>query len=136
MTVVDASVLVDALLVTGPAGDAARAHLSDRRELHVPAVFPAEVTSAVRGLLSRHQLETSRARAGLAQLAALRTVEYPFAPFLDRVWELRGSVTVHDAWYVALAESLGCELVTADARLARADGARCQITDVRTSSDG
>jgi len=33
----------------------------------------------------------------------------------------------HDACYIALAESLKCTLVTADARLARAPGIRCDI---------
>ncbi len=125
--------LVDALVVIGPAGEAARAALADRETLHVPTIFPAEVTSAVRGLCARQELDPGRARGALAQLAVLRTVEYPFGPFLDRVWELRASVTVYDAWYVALAESLDCQLITADSGLARADGARCPIIDVRAS---
>lgn len=133
MTVVDASVLVDALVVNGPAGDAARAALAERDTLHVPTIFPAEVTSAVRGLCARHELDPGRARGALAQLAVLRTVEYPFGPFLDRVWELRANVTVYDGWYVALAESLGCQLITADSRLARAGGARCPFVDVQGS---
>ncbi len=51
---------------------------------------------------------------------------YPFEPFLPRVWDLRENVTVHDAWYVALAEALHAPLVTADERL-RADGPRCEV---------
>jgi predicted nucleic acid-binding protein len=34
---------------------------------------------------------------------------------------------VYDGWYVALAEWLGTELVTADQRLANAAGPRCPI---------
>jgi predicted nucleic acid-binding protein len=41
-------------------------------------------------------------------------------------------VTAYDATYVALAEALACELVTADARLAAAPGPTCPITVVRT----
>ena len=52
---------------------------------------------------------------------------YPFEPFLDRVWELRHNLTAYDAWYVALAESLGTDLVTADARLVAAPGPRCAV---------
>jgi len=50
---------------------------------------------------------------------------------LTRVWELRDNMTAYDATYIALAEELGCELLTADARLARAPGPTCPITDVR-----
>ena len=47
---------------------------------------------------------------------------------LDRAWELRESLSAYDASYVALAELLGCNLLTADARLSRAPGVRCPIT--------
>ncbi len=50
---------------------------------------------------------------------------------LARIWELRDNVTAYDAAYVALAEGLACELVTADARLAQAPGPTCSITVVR-----
>lgn len=48
-------------------------------------------------------------------------------PFARRVWELRETVTVYDAWYVALAEWLDTEIVTADKRLTHARGPRCPI---------
>jgi len=54
-------------------------------------------------------------------------VQYAFEPFADRVWELRDNVSVYDAWYIALAEWLTTELVTGDARLVGAVGARCAI---------
>jgi len=54
-------------------------------------------------------------------------VHYPFEPFAARIWDLRESMTVYDAWYVALAERLGTELVTADRRLAAAPGPRCPV---------
>jgi predicted nucleic acid-binding protein len=60
----------------------------------------------------------------------VQAVQYPFEPFLDRVWELRDNLTVYDGWYVALAESLDTSLVTADRRLARVSGPRCPVVEV------
>jgi predicted nucleic acid-binding protein len=51
-------------------------------------------------------------------------------PLLGRVWELKGSLRTWDAFYVALAEALHGTLITADARLAKAGGPRCEISIV------
>jgi len=128
--VVDASVVVDALVGVGPAGDGARTELRDRTVLQVPGIFTAEATSALRALTRRGVLSPIRATAALGQLRRLRTVQYPFEPFSARAWELRDTITVYDAWYVALAEWLGADLVTADERLLGASGLRCAIRRV------
>jgi predicted nucleic acid-binding protein len=52
---------------------------------------------------------------------------YPTGPLLRRSWQLRDNLTANDACYVALAETLGCGLLTVDVRLARAPGTRCLI---------
>lgn len=129
MTVLDASVFVDAI-VRGESGTAARAVLRDQAVLSVPAVFPAEVTSAVRALALRGDISLGRARFAVSSVASVRAELHPFAPFLPRVWELRENLTVYDAWYVALAETLDATLWTADPRLARAPGPRCHIRHV------
>ncbi|MBA2239982.1 MAG: PIN domain-containing protein [Solirubrobacterales bacterium] len=46
------------------------------------------------------------------------------------MWQLRENLSAYDATYVALAEALGCPLITADARLSRAPGLRCPVTVV------
>jgi predicted nucleic acid-binding protein len=58
----------------------------------------------------------------------LGMTRYPVFSLLDRVWELRDSLSAYDASSVALAELLDCNLLTADARLSRAPGIRCSIT--------
>jgi len=63
----------------------------------------------------------------LRDLLDLPLVVYPTAPLLRRGWELHDNVTAYDSCYVALAEALGCPLVTADQRLARAPGTRCRF---------
>lgn len=55
-----------------------------------------------------------------ADLADLPFPRYPALPFMRRAYELRANVSSCDAVYVALAEVLGCDLVTADHRLATA----------------
>ncbi|WP_123788461.1 type II toxin-antitoxin system VapC family toxin [Phytoactinopolyspora halophila] len=44
-----------------------------------------------------------------------------------RCWELRDTLTVYDAAYVALAELLQATVLTADQRMAEAPGPRCGI---------
>lgn len=127
MTVVDASVFVDALVAFGPPGDRAREELRAQQMLEVPSIFGAEVTSALRLLMLRGELSFARAAAAREYLSRTRLIQYPFEPFSDRVWELRANVTVYDAWYVALAEWLGKDVVTADKRLAGATGPRCTV---------
>lgn len=131
MPVIDASVLVDALVTVGLPGQAARAELSRLTVLEVPGIFAAEAASVLRALVRRGELSAVRAARALDQIRALRTMQYPFEPFSARAWELRENVTIYDAWYVALAEWLGTELVTADERLTRAAGPRCQIRYVQ-----
>lgn len=46
---------------------------------------------------------------------------------MRRAFELRNNVAPYDACYVALAEALDCELVTADGRLCRATGLSCTV---------
>jgi predicted nucleic acid-binding protein len=127
MTVVDASVFVDALVTVGRPGELAREELRSLTVLEVPAIFGAEVTSALRNLVLRGALSPARAAAAREQLRVTRTLEYAFQPFSNRMWELRANLTVYDAWYVALAELLGTDLVTADERLATASGPRCTV---------
>ena len=127
MPVLDASVVVDALVAVGQAGDRSRAEVRRLTELQVPAIFTAEVTSALRGLVRVQALSPVRAVTALSDMLSIRTIQYPFEPFARRAWELRENVSVYDACYVALAEWLDTELLTADKRLANAAGPRCPV---------
>ena len=136
MTVFDASVLVDALVVAGPAGDDAREALRDRSLLHVPSIFAAEATSAIRLMQARGDVSPGLARGAVLKIKVVQTVQYPFELFLDRIWELHDTLTVYDGWYVALAEALDTSLVTADRRLAGASGPRCPVVEVARFAAG
>lgn len=62
-----------------------------------------------------------------ARIMGLDLQLFPFAPFAERVWALRHNLTCYDAWYVAIAEAIGCPLVTLDRRLSLAPGPTCRI---------
>ena len=72
-------------------------------------------------------LSAAQARRAVDDLLDIPLVVYPTTPLLRRAWSLRNNLTPYDACYVALAEALGCALLTADARLANAPGSRCSI---------
>ena len=127
MSVIDASVLVNALVDAGASGDAARASLAREPLLQAPAILKAEAVSAVRSLEARGNVASARAAAAVDQIRRLFVRSYPIEPFMGRVWQLRPTLSVYDAWYVALAEELGATLATADRRLAGAPGLRCEV---------
>jgi len=120
--VADASAAVAALTADG----LARERLG-RVPVHAPHLIDYEVASAMRRrVISGDITETSGKRA-LAQWSKIGVERYPAGGLLARMWELRRSLTAYDAAYAALAEALSCPLVTADGRLARAPGLRCEI---------
>ena len=127
MIVLDASVAVTGLLVSGPAGDAARDVLRTE-PLHAPHLLDVEVTSAIRRWVLFGRLSVEDARMSLRDLRDLAADRHAHEPLLDRALDLRDAVSAYDAVYVALAELLGARLVTADQRLARAPGIRCPVT--------
>lgn len=126
MIVVDASVLVTALIDHDDSGAQYRARLAADLDQHAPAVLDLEVVAAVRRL-ARGGLGDTRADEVVADLSGLSIRRYPHLALLPRIWELRHNVTPYDAAYVALAEVLGAPLLTADARLATAPGIRCGV---------
>jgi len=132
--VVDASVLATALADDGPDGRAMRARLTDADSLAAPDLVDVETTSALRRQWLAGGLELKRFRAAVSDLVALDMVRLPARPLLERVVELRNTVSAYDAVYVALAELLDATLLTADRRLAAAAGVRCHVEVLGTTS--
>jgi predicted nucleic acid-binding protein len=127
LVVVDASVVIAALVDTGPDGRWAEQILLSGY-LAAPHLLPAEVGNVLRRAALTGQISPDAATLAHADLQELRIDLFPYEPFADRIWELRPNVTAYDAWYVALAEFLDCPLATLDARLARAPGITCEVT--------
>jgi predicted nucleic acid-binding protein len=126
VVVVDASVVVAALVDSGPDGRWAEEVLISG-SLAAPHLLPAEVANVVRRAAQAGKITADAATLAHADLRALRVDLFPYEPFAGRIWDLRGNVTCYDAWYVALAEYLGCPLATLDGRLARAPGLTCTV---------
>lgn len=127
--VVDASVLVTVVGDEGEQGDHARAMLRPHR-LAAPDYCVVEVLSAVRGRVLGGGMAPAAAATAVRDFAELTVDRYDTLGLLPRIWELRDDLTAYDAGYVALAEALGCPLITADRRIARAPGIRCAVETV------
>ena len=126
MIVVDASALVDFLVPAVVDPDLDHRLLAED-SLHAPHLVGVEVANALRRLTARGLLTDHRARDALLDLDALPVVRYAHEPLLGRAWELRDSLSIPDAVYVALAEALAAPLVTCDGRLTRAPGIRAAV---------
>lgn len=126
MIVVDASVLVPVLADDGPDGQQARLRLAGER-LCAPELIDIEVLSAFRRLCATRTLDPERAVQAISDLANLRLERISHRLLHTRCWEMRHTVTMYDAAYVAVAEALDATLVTADRRLTSAPGARCRF---------
>ena len=123
--IIDASVLVAALADSGPTGVWSGSG-SAAKILIGPELVLVETSHILRRLERTGELSRLEATTACRGLHRLELTLFPFAPFATRVWKLRGSLTGHDAWYVALAEALGGALNTLDRKLARrATGSRC-----------
>jgi predicted nucleic acid-binding protein len=129
--VIDASVLASALADDGSDGAAARLIVREAGALSAPDVVDIETVSVFRKWWRAGNLTVPRFRSAVDDLDDLALERYPTGGFMHRAYELRANVTPADAAYVALAEALDCPLVTADERLARAPGPRCDFHVLR-----
>ena len=128
MRAFDASVLAVALGDGGPEGRRTRALLREAGDGAVPDCADAETATVLRRWWLTGGLDDRRPAAALRDLTDLPFARFPARPFLPRVYELRANVGAYDAVYVALAESLRCNLVTADRRLTATPGLRCPVS--------
>ena len=87
-----------------------------------PHHLDVEVASTVRGLAAGKKITDRRGEQMLADYSRLRITRHPVWPYHPRMWELRHNLGAYDAAYIALAEALGCELLTGDVKLKNAAG--------------
>lgn len=129
--VIDASVLANALADDEDDGHTARRELRAAGEIAAPDLIDVETASVLRKRWLRRTLTEQRFATAIAHLQHLGFDRVPTLQLVPRAFELRANISAYDACYVALAELLGCELMTGDRRLATATGPLCPIRLLR-----
>ena len=131
--VVDASVMVAALVDTGAVGRWAESALGDDPVM-APHLMLVEAANILRRAELAGHVSSDAAALAHADLLAWPVSLFPYSPFAARVWDLRANLTTNDGWYVALAEHLDVPLVTLDHRMAAAPGSQCTFVTPPSSS--
>jgi len=127
LIVVDASVLANAIGDDGNDGRRARSELRVAGDLAAPDLVDVETNAVLRKRWLAGDLSDQRFATAVQDLEGLDLDRYPTLPLMRRAYELRANVSSYDAAYVALAEALACEVLTADRKLSNAPGPRCPI---------
>ena len=126
MTILDASVIL-ALVLPSPFSEQAasrmRALRAAREELYAPALLEYEVCTALRRSVANGLISADEAAHALEIIRRLDIVPItPASSLHERAmhWSGRlGQTKAYDAQYLALAEQMHCNLLTADLRLVR-----------------
>jgi predicted nucleic acid-binding protein len=122
MIVADASAVLEILLQRPAAETVAERLFRPRHALHAPHLLDVEVAQVLRRHVASRELDGERGRLALLDLADMPLRRHPHTMLLERVWDVRHTLSAYDAVYVALAELLDAPIVTCDRRLAEAHG--------------
>ena len=125
LLVLDASALV-AVLTDAEGAGAAVADALAGSALAAPDLLPFEAANVLRRLELGGHITPDTAALAHGDLLDLAVQLWPYASLAVHAWRLRGSLTLYDASYVALAGQLDVPLVTLDQRLARATST-CEV---------
>ena len=118
--VADASALAEYLLGTTRAGAIATIVEAEDVELHAPSLCDVEVAAVVRRALLSKRLRDNRAAEAILDYLDLPLTRHGHTMLITRVIQLRTNFSAYDATYIALAERLSAEFLTADDALGRA----------------
>jgi predicted nucleic acid-binding protein len=96
------------------------------------ALCDEEFISGIRSAVLRAHLSVDRATEAIQDYRDLPLRIHSHRPLLERIWELRNNFSPYDAAYVALAEGLNAEFLTADKRLERSVRSHTSVRVVET----
>jgi predicted nucleic acid-binding protein len=122
--VLDSSVALKWVLPEADSGKALRLrddYSNGIHELLAPDIFPSEIANGLASAERQKKVQTGEAVIFLNDVLCTAPALHHSSPLLIRAMEIAISAkqAVYDCIYVALAEAEGCELVTADDKLAR-----------------
>lgn len=100
---------------------------SGSEQMHAPQLLDIEITQVLRRLVRQKEISAPRAALALQDLAHLLIERHEHQALIQRIWQLRDSLSAYDGAYVALAEALAAPLLTCDSKLAGAHGHRAKI---------
>ena len=125
--VVDASAILEYLLGTDLAAPIGKKLRAKGTDLDTLALCDVEFVSGLRSVVFRKEVSPERAAQAVEDYQDLPLRLHNHRPLLARMWELRNNFSAYDAGYVALAERLEAEFLTADDPLARSVRAHTSI---------
>jgi predicted nucleic acid-binding protein len=96
-------------------------------QMHAPQLLDIEITQVLRRLVRQKEITAPRAEQVLEDLSDLLIERHDHQELIQRIWQLRDSLSAYDGAYVALAEALAAPLLTCDGKLAGAHGHRAKI---------
>ena len=131
MIVIDASAILEVLLHTTTGNRVAALLGRPDETIHAPHLLDIEVTQVLRRYSLAGELDDNRSNQARDDFKSLPIERYPHGPLLERIWQLRDSLTAYDAAYVVLAEALDVRLITCDARLSRSHGHGARVVLIR-----
>ncbi len=119
MIVLDASVVVEWLLLR-PRAEQVREQVSDPSQgLHAPHLMQIKVAQVLRRIVARGEATSDRGKVHCSTWPTWTSRCGATVPLLSMIWHLRGRLSAYDAAYVALAMTLDAQLLTCDGKLAR-----------------
>ncbi len=128
----DASALVEALILSGVGRRVLDRIAEMRGELHGPALVDVEASHVLRRFVQRGIVTAHSASVALDALVTFPLERWDHRPLLTRAWALRHNFSSYDAIYIALAESLDAPLLTLDGGMARTDLHRAAVELIMT----
>jgi predicted nucleic acid-binding protein len=129
--VLDTSALVELLVGSDALAEKVRAAAVGER-LAAPHAVDLECASTLRGLVRGKKLPEGEGVRALTVLGRMNLQRFDHVLLLPRIWELRHNMWPYDASYVALAETLGVDLVTTDGKFAGVPRLRCTVRNLRS----
>lgn len=98
--------------------------------MFAPDLVNMEALSSLRRLTAAGAVSADRSDGAVADLESMPLERVPTTHLIADAWSLRHNLTSYDASYISLARALGCELLTADRRLAGAPDTGVRVVAV------